>query len=61
MDKYASRKFIFAVVVFAIGTAIFIWTDKLTSLEWLALSGISGTGYGVLNLLENVFKKKEEL
>jgi hypothetical protein len=54
---YTSRKFIFSVCVFIVGTAIFIWTNKLTSAEWLMLSGISGAGYGVLNILETVFKK----
>jgi|WetSurMetagenome_2_1015567.scaffolds.fasta_scaffold347965_2 hypothetical protein len=53
---YASRKFLFSLFVFIVGTAIFIWTGKLSSTEWLALSGITGTGYGVLNILESIFK-----
>jgi hypothetical protein len=52
---YTSRKFIFLVAVFIVGTAIFVWTPKLTSTEWLTLAGVNGLGYGVLNILEKIF------
>ena len=49
---YTSRKFILACIIMIISTAIFIWTNKLTSVEWLTLIGINGGGYGILNVLD---------
>ena len=57
MDGYASRKFILACSVAIIGTLIFVFTNKLTSVEWLTLVGVNGGGYGILNLVDRYLNK----
>jgi hypothetical protein len=58
LDDYTSRKFLLSVGILVVGTAIFAFTNKLTSVEWLALMGINGGGYGVLNLFDKWLNTK---
>ena len=59
MDALTSRKFIMACIVFAVGTLIFVFTSKLTGDQWLLLAGVSGGGYGVLNVLDTLLGKNK--
>ncbi len=51
---WKSRKFWVALATWLAGTLIFFFTEKLTSDQWLLLTGVNGGGYGILNLLDKV-------
>ena len=60
MTNYNSRKFILGVIIFIIGTAIFILTSKLSGGNWVELVKWVGGTYFVSNAISKIINRGEK-
>lgn len=58
-NKFASRKFIFGFFVLFVSTAILIWTEKLTGVQWVDLIKWIGVSYFLADVGSKAFDKGE--
>ena len=60
MTNYNSRKFILGVIIFIIGTTIFILTSKLSGGNWVELVKWVGGTYFVSNAISKIINRGEK-
>jgi len=60
MTNYNSRKFILGVIIFIIGTAIFVLTSKLSGDNWVELVKWVGGTYFVSNAISKIINRGEK-
>ena len=60
MTNYNSRKFVLGIIIFIIGTTIFVLTSKLSGDNWVDLVKWVGGTYFVTNAISKIINRGEK-